>query len=219
MEKAFDGSCAACVGARRIYCLDGSGDPTGSPENLYNYLYGSCQPNYSYCTDGGRNEDVIALMNYRECEYTPVQSPATSSSFETDMIELTITEEMARTVASGEKLTLLDFMFKPSQWQMVKVTNAQSVLDAGLYFDGVFDVHKHEAIEDDPRIVNQIDLNVLKVYFTNREPTRLWGYPTQMDDLYEDIVTPLSSYDNPFYVTIANPSTYYYQLQMRLEPV
>ena len=26
--------------------------------------------------------------------------------------------------------------------------------EMGLYFDGIFDVHKHEAVEDDPRIVN-----------------------------------------------------------------
>lgn len=38
-----------------------------------------------------------------------------------------------------------------------------------------------------------------------------------MDDLYFDEVTPVSDYQNPFYVTIANPSNYYYQLQMRLE--
>ena len=73
-------------------------------------------------------------------------------------------------------------------------------------------MHKHAAVENDPRIVNQIDLNVMKVYFTDREPSYRWGYPTQMDDLYFDEVTPVSLYENPFYVTIANPSTYYYQL-------
>ncbi len=83
---------------------------------------------------------------------------------------------------------------------------------AGLYFDGVFDVHKHEAIENDPRIVNSIDLNVLKVYFSDREPTQKWGYPSQLDDLYEDRVIPFEDYKSTFYVTIANPSSYYYQL-------
>ena len=49
---------------------------------------------------------------------------------------------------------------------MIKVTVDDSALGTmGLYFDGVFDVHKHEAIADDPRIVDQVDLNVLKVYF------------------------------------------------------
>lgn len=38
-----------------------------------------------------------------------------------------------------------------------------------------------------------------------------------MDDLYHDVVTATGDYENPFYVTIANPSTYYYQVQMRLE--
>lgn len=54
---------------------------------------------------------------------------------------------------------------------MIRVDDQTSDnFDAGLYFDGIFDVHRHEAIENDPRIVNQIDLNVVKVYFTNREP-------------------------------------------------
>ena len=52
----------------------------------------------------------------------------------------------------------------------------------------------------------------MKVYFTDREPGDRWGYPSQMDDLYFDIVTPFSEYENPFYVTIANPSDYYYQV-------
>ena len=51
-------------------------------------------------------------------------------------------------------------------------------MKGGLYFKGVFDVHKHEPIENDPRIVNQIDLNVMKVYFSDREPASDWGYPT-----------------------------------------
>ena len=100
---------------------------------------------------------------------------------------------------------------------MIRVTVDNLTFDAGLYFNGVFNVHKHEPIENDPRIVNQINLNVMKVYFTDKEPTWQWGYPTQMDDLYFDVITPVSLYKNPFYVTIANPSTYYYQLQMRLE--
>ena len=100
----------------------------------------------------------------------------------------------------------------PNQTQFVKVTNKQTTINGGLYFKGIFDVHKHAPIENDPRIVNQIDLNQMKVYFSNREPTHSWGYPSQLDDLYEDIVTPFDLYDDTFYVTIANPSTYYYQL-------
>ena len=96
---------------------------------------------------------------------------------------------------------------------MIRVYDqTSSNFDAGLYFDGIFDVHRHTAIDNDPRIVNQIDLNVIKVYFTDREPQWNWGYPTQMDDLYDDVVTATDAYENPFYVTIANPSTYYYQV-------
>ena len=78
---------------------------------------------------------------------------------------------------------------------MIKVKNEVTIMkNPGLFFDGVFDVHKHAAIENDPRIVNQIDLNILKVYFTEKEPSTKWGYPTQMDDLYFDVVTPISYY-------------------------
>lgn len=134
------------------------------------------------------------------------------------MIDLVITDEMAQKIQNGENLSLLEFLFQPTQLQFIKVTNAQTTIDAGLYFTGIFDVHKHEAIENDPRIVNQIDLNVLKVYFSEREPVWDWGYPSQLDDLYEDIVTPLDLFNTKVvYVTISNPSTYYYQMQMRLE--
>ena len=42
-----------------------------------------------------------------------------------------------------------------------------------------------------------------------------------MDDLYEDIVTPLDYFPDTdvMYVTISNPSTYYYQMEMRLVEV
>ena len=91
------------------------------------------------------------------------------------------------------------------------------MIDPGLYFDGVLNAHKHEPIENDPRIINQINLNVLKVYFTEREPETTWGYPTQMDDWYIDAIKPMN-YENRnetathLYVTISNPSTYYYQM-------
>ena len=109
-------------------------------------------------------------------------------------------------------MTLLDFLFLPNQYQLVRVTNKQTKIKGGLFFKGIFDVHKHAPIENDPRIVNQIDLNVMKVYFSDKEPKVDWGYPTQLDDLYEDIVTPFNLYEDTFFVTIANPSTYYYQL-------
>ena len=109
VEPSMDGSCIACVGARRIYCLDGSGAEDG---DVNDYKLGSCQPNWSYCTNGGR-KDVAALMNYKECYYTDVQSPVDSSFFTSDMIDLEITDEMAQKVMDGEKLTLLDFLFLP----------------------------------------------------------------------------------------------------------
>ena len=209
VDPSMDGSCTACIGARRIYCLDGSGGQDGNG-NPFDFTIGSCQPSWAYCTSLGKNE-YWALMNYRECKYTPVQSPALGTYFQDEMIDLVITDEMAQKVKNGEKYTMLDFLFLPNQLQFVRVTIEDDVsIDVGLYFDGIFDVHKHEAIENDPRIVNQIDLNVLKVYFSDREPSKTWGYPSQLDDLYEDRVIPASDYSNPFYVTISNPSTYYY---------
>ena len=229
----MDGSCTACVGARRIYCLDGGredeegntiGDRYDAEGNyiddsalLNDYSLGSCQPKWSYCT-WIKYKFRAALMNYRECEYTPVQQPGLEEYYQDDMIDLVITDEMALKIKNGENLSLLEFLFQPNQLQFVRVTNAQTTIDAGLYFTGIFDIHKHVAIENDPRIVNQIDLNRLKVYFSDREPVKNWGYPSQLDDLYEDIVTPLDLFDTDVvYVTISNPSTYYYQMQMRLE--
>ena len=43
----------------------------------------------------------------------------------------------------------------------------------------------------DASIINMIDLNVLKVYFSEHEPTEDWGYPTQLDDLYFDEPTAI----------------------------
>ena len=93
----------------------------------------------------------------------------------------------------------------------------QDILEnAGLYFTNIFSVHKHGEVEDDPRIINLIDLNVLKVYFSEREPTEAWGYPTQLDDLYFDEPQSISAYGKEMWVVIANPSTYYYQTQVQL---
>ena len=51
---------------------------------------------------------------------------------------------------------------------------------------------------------------------SEREPTELWGYPTQLDDLYHDEQTPVNKYGKDVWVIIANPSLYNYQTQMRL---
>ena len=121
---------------------------------------------------------------------------------------------------AGEAISLFDFNFKPNQYQLVKIVNSTAKGDvAGLYFDGIFNANKHHYEEDDPRIISLIDLNVMKVYFSNKEPTKDWGYPTQLDDLYHDRVVPLSEYGSTFYVTIANPSTYDYGLKMTYEKV
>ena len=91
VDPSMDGSCVACVGARRIYCMDGGRDGVG---DVWDTKLGSCQPNWAYCTEAGRNS-FAAYMNFRECYYTNVYSPNTDSYFETDMIDITITDEMA----------------------------------------------------------------------------------------------------------------------------
>ena len=58
------------------------------------FSQGSCQPNWAYCTSAGRVQNA-AYMNFRECKYTAVESPAEGTSFSEDMIELVITDEMA----------------------------------------------------------------------------------------------------------------------------
>lgn len=58
------------------------------------------------------------------------------------------------------------------------VEDGVDINNIGLYFDGVFDVHKHITVEKDPRIIHMIDLNIMKVYFADREPTWRWGYPS-----------------------------------------
>ena len=65
-----------------------------------------------------------AFMFFRECLYTPVQSPANGWSYDVDMIDLDITDEMAQKVLDGQKLTLLDFLFLPNQYQMIRVRNS-----------------------------------------------------------------------------------------------
>ena len=52
-------------------------------------------------------------MNFRECPYTEVISPDTGEYFTSDMIEITITDEMAQKVKNGNKLTLFDGLFMP----------------------------------------------------------------------------------------------------------
>ena len=87
VDPSMDGSCTACVGARRIYCLDGGredeeGNTIGDRYDadgkyiddsalLSDYSLGSCQPKWSYCT-WNLYKYRGALMNYRECQYTPV---------------------------------------------------------------------------------------------------------------------------------------------------
>ena len=124
---------------------------------------------------------------------------------------------MADNILKGYPVTLFDALFMPNSYQILHVFDDQTTLqNASLYFSGIFNVHKHEQLEDDPRIINLIDLNVLKVYFSEREPTESWGYPTQLDDLYYDVPTPINKYGKDVWVIIANPSLYYYQTQMRL---
>lgn len=41
-------------------------------ELLADYSLGSCQPNWAYCTYLEHRDVRRALMNYRECKYTPV---------------------------------------------------------------------------------------------------------------------------------------------------
>ena len=52
VDPSMDGSCVACVGARRIYCMDGGREEVGG--DIWDSKLGSCQPNYSYCTEAGR---------------------------------------------------------------------------------------------------------------------------------------------------------------------
>ena len=126
-------------------------------------------------------------------------------------MEVSITDEQAQIVTEGLPVTLLDFMFLPDSYQIIHFFDEQTILaHAGLYFTGIFNTHKHAEVEDDPRLINMIDLNVLKVYFSEREPTEYWGYPTQLDDLYFDEPTAINYYGQDVWVIIANPSTYYY---------
>ena len=103
--------------------------------------------------------------------------------------------------------TLYDLHFEPDSFQVIKINKLYDEQHApgslaGLYFKGVFD----QPTPANATLVNMINLDMLKVYFTNREPTKDWGYPTQMDDLYTDTAIQMSQYSNPMYVTIANPS-------------
>ena len=89
----------------------------------------------------------------------------------------------------GQSTVLLEKDFPPDSYLIIKVTkdyNEDSAPGslAGLYFDGVF---TQAYFDPHATVLNMINLDVLKVYFTNREPTEAWGYPTQMDDLYEDL--------------------------------
>ena len=73
----MDGSCVACIGARRIYCMDGGRGEDGEEQgDIWDSKLGSCQPNWAYCTEAGR-EQYPAYMNFRECPYTQVKSPVT----------------------------------------------------------------------------------------------------------------------------------------------
>ena len=90
----MDGSCVACVGARRIYCMDGGRDDIG---DVWDTKLGSCQPNWAYCTNAGRKE-YAAYMMFRECYYTNVKSPDSDTFHTTDMLEITLTDEMAKKV-------------------------------------------------------------------------------------------------------------------------
>ena len=90
VDTAFDGRCITCVAARRIFCMDDEEDPQ-------NQLKGSCQPTPSYCTWGGRDNWEMR-SNFRQCDYKGVMKPDDfyQTAHDNDMLELTITEDMAR---------------------------------------------------------------------------------------------------------------------------
>lgn len=148
------------------------------------YSQGSCYPSFEYCHPIAH--EYWGGMFFKNCEFTPVLDPVKNVEHTETVIEVEITQEMAQKIVNKKPVTLLNFLFMPNQYIIVKVKNEQDLIDAHLYFSGIFDTHKHEPIPDDPRIVNQIDLNQLKVYFSSREPTVHWGYPTQLPDLYFD---------------------------------
>ena len=91
VDPSMDGSCVACVGARRIYCMDGGRDGEG---DISDTKLGTCQPNWAYCTGRGKFP-YTAHMNFRECTYSDVKSPDANTYFTTDMIDITITDAMA----------------------------------------------------------------------------------------------------------------------------
>ena len=52
VDPSMDGHCVACIGARRIFCMDGK-HPDGNGD-LNNSKNGTCQPSWAYCTNAGR---------------------------------------------------------------------------------------------------------------------------------------------------------------------
>ena len=54
IDPSMDGHCVACIGARRIFCLDGSFTKDDQPGDKSDFSLGSCQPSWADCTKGGR---------------------------------------------------------------------------------------------------------------------------------------------------------------------
>ena len=75
-NASLDGHCIACVGARRIFCMDGD----ENNQNLEVQEYGSCQPSWAYCTWGGRDL-YYTRSNFKQCEYKGVSSPNTGETY------------------------------------------------------------------------------------------------------------------------------------------
>ena len=138
VDTSLDGSCVACIGARSIYCVDDSLD----------FSTGQCLPSFDYCLR------PYGFMFFKNCEYTPVLEFAKGQKFTDPVLELEITPEMGQKIKDKCKVTLLNLLFMPNQYQILKVVNNQDIIDPHLYFSGIFDAHKHTPIPDDPRIVN-----------------------------------------------------------------
>ena len=112
VAPTFDGHCVACIGARRIYCMDGGRVEDGSGD-VTDPSLASCQPSPPYCTFGNRY-NYYSRMFFAQCEYTPVQNPNTGEYQQERMLDLEITDEMVAEIKNGKRVPLLYLLFLPN---------------------------------------------------------------------------------------------------------
>ena len=135
-----------------------------------------------------------------------------------DVQTIKVLAEVVGSAEESDKI-LWDLVFPPNSYQIFKIDNSDNV-EGSLSFPGVFNMDHEESWELGDLEYSEKRMKYVErvnVYFSDREPTVDWGYPSQFHNLWEPENTGIQAFGTEFWVMVANPTTDSYRIQMKLD--